>query len=130
MDGATATDQPSYCRFGRASQAEDNRSQSYANMSHPLDVADFRSQRWVLDPDDFALSDDRPDPPPSDLIAREVWHGMTVVPSDVSIRTSDHRGTQLKLLYAWWGDWVAAVGDPDAPDVLFDFMLEAADNLA
>ena len=99
-------------------------------MSHSLDGSDFRSQRWVLDPDDFALSDRRPDSPPSDLVAQEIWHHLTVLASDVSIRTSDHRGTALTLLCDWKGEWIEAVGDPDAPDVLFGFMLDASDSLA
>jgi hypothetical protein len=66
----------------------------------------------VLDSDDFDITDDKPDPPPSDLIHEKTWAGLTRLSDDVSIRTSDHHGAQLKLLHELWGEWLEAVGDP------------------
>ena len=76
--------------------------------------------------DDFALSDG-PDPPASDLVDKEVWAGITHLPDDVAIRTSDHNGVRLKLLYSLWGDWTMSAGDGTAPDELFAAMCDAGD---
>jgi hypothetical protein len=43
----------------------------------------------------------------------------------VALRTSDHHGQELKLLYDLWGDWIEATGDPDQQDELFLCMLDA-----
>jgi hypothetical protein len=51
-------------------------------MVSKLNSEDFRSSRMILDPDDFALGDEEPDPPPSDLIAREVWEGIMTLPGE------------------------------------------------
>jgi len=68
-------------------------------MSKKLALTDFRAVRVVLEPEDFALGGDEPDPPPSDLIAAETWSGITVLPDDVAIRTSDHNGLALGEVY-------------------------------
>jgi hypothetical protein len=34
----------------------------------------------------------------------------------------------LSVLYGLWGAWIEATGDPDAPDLLFDAMLDASDE--
>jgi hypothetical protein len=96
-------------------------------MSKKLPLTDFRAARRRLEPHEFALSDGRPDPPPSDLVAEDVWDEIVTLPVDVSIRISDHHGTHLKLLNSLWRDWIEAVGDPDKPDDLFDCMLSAVD---
>jgi hypothetical protein len=63
-------------------------------MSRPLPTSDFRAIRIVLEPDDFALSSGEPDPPPSDLIDENIWHGIMTLPDDVSVRTSNHYGSE------------------------------------
>lgn len=95
-------------------------------MVRPVPLSDFRALRHKLDPNDFALSDGR-DPPTSDLVDEEVWAGITHLPDDVAIRTSDHNGVRLTLLYSLWGDWISATGDDTEPDELFAAMLDAAD---
>jgi len=95
-------------------------------MPKKLPVADFRAVRHMLEPSEFALSEGE-DVEPSDLVDEETWAGMLHLPEDVSIRTSDHNGTRLKLLYSLWGDWITATGDPAAPDELFNCMLDACD---
>ena len=94
-------------------------------MSKPLPTDDFRSVRIILEPDDFALSSGE-EPPPSDLIDKEIWHGITVLPDDVSIRTSNHHGSLLRILYNLWGAWIESVGDKQ--DFLYDTILDAADE--
>jgi hypothetical protein len=94
-------------------------------LSKPLPVDDFRAFRIVLEPDDFALSSGD-ELPPSDLVDKETWHGITVLPYDVSIRTSNHHGSLLKILYALWGAWIEAVGEDQ--DCLYDTILDAADE--
>jgi len=96
-------------------------------MSKKLPLSDFRAVRRKLEPNEFALSEEGVDPPPSDLIEQEAWDGIVLLPVDVSIRISDHNGIRLKLLYSLWGDWIESVGDPDRPDEIFSCMLDAAD---
>lgn len=94
-------------------------------MSKPLPLDDFRAVRIVLEPDDFAFSSGD-EPPPSDLIDEKTWHGITVLPDDVSIRTSNHHGSLLKTLYDLWGAWIEAVGWDQDP--LHDTILDATDE--
>ena len=91
-------------------------------MSHSLPESDFRAFRVKLDPDDFALSYG-PDPPPSDLIPEDVWHSIQDLPSDVSIRTSDHHGTKLKGIHELLGFWISEV--IEAGNLLDDVFLDA-----
>jgi hypothetical protein len=44
---------------------------------------------------------------PTDLVDEETWSGITHLADDVAIRTSDHNGLRLALLYSLWGDWAS-----------------------
>jgi hypothetical protein len=94
-------------------------------LSKPLPLDDFRAVRIILEPDDFAFSSGE-EPPPSDLVDEETWHGITELPDDVSIRTSNRHGGLLKSLYDLWAAWIEAVGDEQDP--LYDTILDAADE--
>lgn len=101
-------------------------------MSRFLSLNDFRAKRRILTKDDFALGGD--DVPPSDLIDQDTWNGLTTLPTDVSIRTSDHNGKKLHQLYTLWGDWLEAIPTPEdgadpADQMTFVPMLDAADEL-
>jgi len=89
-------------------------------MTKKLPLTDFRAVRWILETDDFALAGD--DVPPTDLIDRETWHKIMDLPDDVAITTSNHYGSQLKLLNDLWGDWIKAVGSVHE---LFSCVLDA-----
>src|SRR5690242_8981750 len=75
-------------------------------MVRKLPAADFRARRMVLEPDDFALTDGKPDPAPTDLVDRTVWHGIMDIADDVAIRTTSYQGSRIGLLYELWGGWV------------------------
>lgn len=96
-------------------------------MVSPIPLSDFRALRYKLDPDDFALSDGKPDAAPTNPVDEETWSGITHLPDDVAIRTSDHNGHRLQLLHSLWGDWIVACGDPEDADELFTCMLDACD---
>jgi len=85
---------------------------------------DFRTFRRKLPPEAFAISEGM-DVPPTDLVDKATWSGLTHLSDDVALRTSDHLGQELKLLYDLWGDWIEATGDPDQQDELFVCMLDA-----
>jgi len=67
---------------------------------------DFRTRRVKLPPEAFAFAEG-PDLPPSDLVDEHSWNGITNLPDDVSLRTGDDHGTDLKRAYDAWGDWVS-----------------------
>jgi len=92
-----------------------------------LPPSDFRAVRIVLEPDDFALGGDEPDPPPSDLISKKAWSGIMNLPDDVAIRTSDHNGKALGEAYWLWARWIEATGETE--DALLAPMLDANDDL-
>lgn len=98
-------------------------------MTKRVPESDFRAVRVVLEPDDFALGGDEPDPPPSDLISEESWHGIMNLPDDVAIRTSNHRGKFLDEVYWLFGRWVEATGEGEPEDALFVPMIDANDDL-
>lgn len=86
-------------------------------MAKPLPPDDFRSKVWLLEPDDFALSDGTPEPPPSDLIPESTWDSIQTLPQDVSVRTSNRHGGLLTLMDDLWDAWLEAIDldDPSAP---------------
>lgn len=88
-------------------------------------MADFRSIRKKLPPEVFQSGGE--DVPPSDLVSKEVWDGIMHLPDDVALRISDHYGSDLAILYAYWGDWLKAIGEPGNEDMLYYGMLDAAD---
>jgi hypothetical protein len=90
-----------------------------------LDANDFRAARYVLEPDDFALSDG-PDRPPTDLIDETAWRGIMDLPGDVAIRTTSYQGKRAAILHDLLGAWVEAM--PEKPDIVADGMSDAADN--
>ena len=94
-------------------------------MSKKLPLTDFRAVRSVLEPHDFAFG--RQIIPPSDLVDQEVWDGIMHLPEDVSIMISSHNGLRLKLMHQLWADWITTIGDPDAPDEIYNSLLDAAD---
>lgn len=97
-------------------------------MAKKVSLSDFRAVRRILEPDDFALRGEEPDPPPSDLIPEETWDGIVTLPDDVAIRTSDHNGQLLGEVYWLWGKWIEAASQtPDDP--LLTPMIDAADDL-
>jgi hypothetical protein len=95
-------------------------------MSKKLPLADFRAVRHKLESHEFAISEGE-DVASTQLINKKTWAGITHLPDDVAIRTSDHNGHRLELLYSLWGDWIMATGDPEKSDELFDCMLDAGD---
>lgn len=97
-------------------------------MAKQLALTDFRAVRRVLEPEDFALGAEQPDPPPSDSISEESWTGIMSLPDDVAIRTSDHNGKALGQVYWLWGKWIEAIGETSEVP-MFDPMLDAGDDL-
>lgn len=97
-------------------------------MVKPLSLDDFRAVRHVYEPDDFALSGG-PDPEPTDLISPETWSSIMGLPDDVSIRTTNHHGTEARILHSLWGAWLEAMGDdPEHFDLVGTSMLDATDE--
>lgn len=75
-------------------------------MVRKLEATDFRARRMVLEPDDFALADGKPESAPTDLVSPEVWHGIMDIADDVAIRTTSHQGSRIELLYGLSGAWL------------------------
>jgi len=93
-------------------------------MAKKLPLSDFRAVRRKLEPHVFL--EGGKDVAPTDLVDEETWSGITHLPDDVAIRTSDHNGLRLALLYSLWADWLTAIGD-EQPDELYGCMAAAAD---
>lgn len=96
-------------------------------MVRKLDPDDFRAHRKVLEPDDFALGSDEPDPPPTDLIDEETWGGIMDLPDDVAIRTTSHQGQRVALLHELWSDWVEVM-PPNG--ILLEATFDVADDFS
>jgi len=100
-------------------------------MTHALPLKDFRARRVVLDPDDFALSDGKSDPPPRSLVDKDVWDHLTTLPTDVSVRTSNTCGWALKAqndVMSGWGEPIIAILDEPHDPTLFA-MRDVSDEL-
>jgi len=87
----------------------------------------FRYRRAKLPPEAFALHPEGPEPPPRDIVEEEVWRGIVFLPDDVSIRTSDDYGTELRAMHELWGS-VIEICTEDR-DAFFYAVLDVADNL-
>lgn len=74
-----------------------------------MTVKDFRTKRARLRPEDFTIPGGE-QALPRDLITEETWTTITSLADDVSLRTSDHYGRALKLLWDLWGQWLFLVG--------------------
>lgn len=83
-------------------------------MPRRLPERDFRSIRYVMLPRDFALGSGR-EPKPTDLVDRETWKGITLLPDDVAVRTSNHNGHLLRILYKLWAGWVESLNQAQDP---------------
>src|SRR5208337_1205581 len=94
-------------------------------MPKLLPTTDFRARRVVLVDSDFAHVTKTADRP-TDLIDRQTWKSLVVLPDDVAVRTSSYHGTTLAQLHALWAGWIESVGD--VQDCLFDVMLDAGDD--
>jgi hypothetical protein len=89
--------------------------------------SDFRSKRSKLPPDAFALHPDGPEPPPRDIVKEDIWQEITSLPDDVSIRTSDDYGTELKAMIELWGSAIDMC--TETGDAWFMSSLDIADSL-
>lgn len=96
-------------------------------MVRKLDPDDFRAHRKILEPNDFALGSDEPDPPPTDLVDAETWDGMMTLPDDVAIRTTNHQGKRIALLHELWGDWVEVM---PSDGILSEATFDVADDFS
>jgi hypothetical protein len=90
-----------------------------------MPLSDFRARRYVLEPDDFALSDDGLESPPSDLIPEHDWRGIMDLPGDVAIRTTSHQGRRIASLHKLIGAWTEAF--PPSPGIISHGMLDTFD---
>lgn len=99
-------------------------------MPKKMSLKDFRAVRVVLKPSDFALGDKSPDPPPTQLIGKKTWSHITTLPDDVSIRTSNHHGCQLKNLYHLNFDYIKAIPieQIEKHNPIYEKMLDAYDE--
>jgi hypothetical protein len=94
-----------------------------------LAEGDFRERRTYLADECFALSGG-PSPPPTDLVPQEQWDGLMHLPTDVSLRTTDYKGSLFGELCDLWGDWVEALPlEPLQKDFMFSSALDANDEL-
>ena len=93
-------------------------------MVRKLNAKDFRARRYVLEPHDFALGGEEPEPAPTDLIEKEAWHGIMTLPCDVSIRTTSHQGARVSLLHELLSDWIAVFPEGG---IIGEAMLDSAD---
>jgi len=80
-----------------------------------------------LPPDAFALGSEIPESPPQDIIEKDIWRSIISLPDDVSLRTSDNHGTELKHMYNLWASWIELLGEDQ--DIIWYVMLDAADEL-
>jgi hypothetical protein len=94
-------------------------------MGKALPLSDFRARRYVLEADDFALSDGGPETPPTDLIPENDWHAIMDLPGDVAIRTTSHQGTRIAVLHHLISAWTEAF--PPSPSIIDHGMLDTYD---
>lgn len=88
---------------------------------------DFRSVRAKLPPEAFAVHPKGREPASRDRVSQEIWKSIIWLTDDVSLRTSDDFGTELKAMNELGAsaiDMSEQRGDP-----WFHVVLDVADNL-
>jgi hypothetical protein len=95
-------------------------------MNQRQDTDDFRTRRHKLPPDAFAWGPEEPDAAPGDLVEEDVWNSIVSLPDDVSLRASDHHGSQLKVMHELWGSWIESVGEDQ--ECMYYVMADAGDE--
>jgi hypothetical protein len=75
-------------------------------MVKNVDLDDFRAIRRVLELDDFAVTDGKPTPPPTDLIDQEAWDHVMTLPGHVAITTTSYQGSKIALLHELSSEWI------------------------
>ena len=68
--------------------------------------ADFGARRMVLDPDDLALTDGKPEPSPADLIVQRSGTGSWISQMMWRSGPTSHQGGRIGLLHDLWGGWL------------------------
>ena len=86
---------------------------------------DFRSKRKLL-PSEACAHAEGPDLPPQDLIGEDVWNSIMSLPDDVSLRTSNDYGTELKHMHELWESLIDILGETE--DVMRHSLLDVADE--
>jgi hypothetical protein len=66
-------------------------------MAKAAPSKDFRTTRTLL-PDEVFLLDNGPRPGPTDLVSKDVWHGIMRLPDDVAITTPCRRLNQERRM--------------------------------
>lgn len=89
-------------------------------------IEDFRCVRKKLPAEAFAYAEG-PDLPPQDLIDKDVWNSIISLPDDVSLRTSNDHGTELKFMHGLWSSIIESAGETE--DVMWHSLLDVADEL-
>jgi hypothetical protein len=95
-------------------------------MVKDMDLSDFRAIRRVLEPDDFAISDGKPDPAPTDLIDQKAWEHIMDLPGHVAIMTTGHQGSRIALLNDLSSEWIFAMPHGG---IVGNAMMAISDNL-
>jgi hypothetical protein len=72
--------------------------------------ADFRSRRWRLPKEAFAIAPKK-EPKPTDVIDKATWRSIVILPDDASWRTTDFHGSTFHHAADLWGHWVSLVLD-------------------
>jgi hypothetical protein len=88
---------------------------------------DFRYLRCKLPSEAFALHPEGPEPPPEDVVEEEVWRTIVTLPDDVSIRTSDNYGTELKAMTELWESVIDMCAE--TRDAWYHTVLDMAEGL-
>src|ERR1700688_1383520 len=94
-----------------------------------LPDADFRSRRYVLEPDEWGLPSEEPEGPPTDLVAETIWKHIISLTDETAIFTTSHFGRTLAALSELSTDWIMNVVDMDRAPFVFPAMLDAASDL-
>lgn len=96
-------------------------------MKNNFGSGDFRTARHKLPPEAFAVGPEEPDPSPQDLVGEEVWNSIISLPDDVSLRTSDNHGAEIKAMHELWASFIESLGNEQ--DIMWYAMLDVADEL-
>ncbi len=92
------------------------------DMTKPIEVGKYRATRSYLSDEAFALVDG-PSEPPNDVVTERDWGGLTTLPTDVLLRTTDYFGSEVADMLAQANAWIFALPDETSK---MPFMFEVA----
>lgn len=96
------------------------------SLMRPLNNDELRARRIILEPEDITLGSVKLDPYTTDLVNKQAWNRIEILPDDVRERINNSHGSLVNLMYNLHSLWIKAIDFKN--ESVSDIMLDAEDE--